>query len=165
MSKADVVAAQKVILLQAQDGALDQFGGACYDQGAAEATPAPGGGFSQADLDAAVAAAVGPLNDQIGNLQGKFDADELVVADLTGKLSALQAGFDELKVSDDALVAKESGEAALIKGFSDAKQSLVDILAALDKVGAPAPAPIPDPVPVDPAPVDGSGPAPDEPAQ
>lgn len=95
MSKVDVVAAAKAVMVQAQDVAVQAFGEACYDGGLAEA---PKSGFSQDDIDAAVAAAkadaavaLAALQQSLDEMAAKEQMEEKVVADVQAKLDAIKA--------------------------------------------------------------------------
>jgi hypothetical protein len=79
MAKADVVAAQKAAVLAGQDAALEAGLEAAYDGGAADQKESDGS-FTQADIDAAVAA--------------KGVSDQAAVDALTAQVSALQADDD-----------------------------------------------------------------------
>lgn len=75
----DGLAAQ-IALLQAQlvdtQAAADSIAKENYDKGFADgvaSVPVGGGSFTQADIDAAVAAAVQPLNDQVAAMQATID--------------------------------------------------------------------------------------------
>ena len=67
MAKSDFIAAQLVSIQAAQAQAISDGLGATWDESATEQKSSDGT-LTQADLDAAVAAAVGPLNDQIAAL-------------------------------------------------------------------------------------------------
>ena len=160
MGKAEAVAAQLAAVLAGQNQALSDGLGACYDAGLADApAPPPAGGFSQADLDAAVAAAVGPLQAKISQDAADLSAAQ---ADCAQKLAELQAALD-------AMTAKELGEEGLV---SQLQGSVAAVQDALDKIksfvaGAlnppsPAPAPVPQPEPAPlPDPVVPPAPSPD----
>lgn len=120
MAKEDVVATQKAAILSGQDAALESGLGAAFDAGEADGN---GPGFTQADIDAAVAAAVDPLNAQIAadalalsDAQAAADASLAAVnqalADMTAKeqleeqaVMALQSSVAAVQVSLDAIKA------------------------------------------------------------
>ncbi len=93
MAKQDVVAAQKAAVVAGQDAALDAGLGACYDAGAASG----GGGFSQSDIDAAVKAAVDPLNVQIAAVQASLDSEVVKDQGDVALAASLQAKLDQIK--------------------------------------------------------------------
>lgn len=101
MAKVEVVSAQKAAVLAGQDAALELGLGACYDQGLIDAgAPAPVG-FSQEEMDAAVAVAKAAdaeaLNAAVAEVQGHLDAMvEKDNADVAA-LAALQAKLDQIK--------------------------------------------------------------------
>jgi hypothetical protein len=102
MGKTDVVMAQKAAVLAAQDAALEAGLGACYDQGLADAGTVPAGGFTQADIEAAVTAAkaadaeamraaVSEIQTQLDTMTAKEQMEEQAVAVLQQKLDAIKA--------------------------------------------------------------------------
>lgn len=133
----------KVALVAAQDSVLTQVltdlaNNAANDQKASDGT------FGQADIDAAVAAAVGPLNAQITALQAQDASDIQAGKDA---VSAVQAAMDALQAQYSALAAKESTEAGTLQGLVgsiSALQGVVAVLQGLQSQPAPAPAPVPD---------------------
>ncbi len=132
MSKTDIVSAQKSAILSGQDAALQAGLEAVYDQAATE-QKASDGTLSQSDLDAAVAAAVAPLNQQVADLTAKDASD----------VAAGQAALVDLQGKLDALAAKESVEAGTLAALQSAKDSLAKVLADLSGIGAPVPVPAP----------------------
>jgi hypothetical protein len=137
MGKVDVVAAQLAAVQQGQTDVLSQALGACFDAGEADGN---GPGFTQADIDAAVAAAVAPLNDQVAALQAQDAADVQVGTDAKAALADLQSKFD-------ALSQKEGVESGIISGLQSSLatlQAIVNQLTALQPVPVPDPAPTPD---------------------
>lgn len=129
MVKADVVAAAVISIQGAQSQALSDGLGAVYDQGAVD-QKASDGTLTQADLDAAIAAAVGPLNSQIAALQAQDASD----------IAAGQAALATLQASFDALSVKEASEAGVVSGLQGSIGSIQGALAALQAL-FPAPAP------------------------
>jgi hypothetical protein len=124
MAKSDVVQAQLAAIQQAQIDAIVAGLGAAYDAGMADVAPAQPG-FTQADLDKAVADA------KAADAQVLADAQAKAVADM----AALQGQFDSLS-------SKEAGENKIIVGLQGSiatLQSSLQALAAL--IPAPAPAP------------------------
>lgn len=111
--KDDAVAAALVAVQAGETQVLTDQLGAVYDQGEAQGT---GPGFTQADIDAAVAAAQA------------VDATALQAAqaDASAKLAVLQGSLD-------ALTAKEAPEAQLIASL---QSSAVSLKAALDAIDA-----------------------------
>lgn len=97
--------------------ALEVAKRASYDEGFAAGVASVGGNpdvkFTQADLDAAVASAVAPLNEQIAALQAQVDGIPAVVADA---IAAFKAELAQ-KYADQQVVesASETGFADLLK--------------------------------------------------
>lgn len=108
--KEDVVAAGVKAVQDAEVQALSDQLGIAYDAGKAD-----GGGLSQADVDAAVAAQQAADAQVLADAQAKADADlaaakqaladmtakeqleEAAVADVKAKIDAVQASFDAIK--------------------------------------------------------------------
>lgn len=133
MAKLDVVQAQLQVIQAAEVQALTDGLGACYDQGMANAGGTPGT-FTQADIDAAVSAAVGPLNDQILGLTAQDQADQASLQDAQAAMSDLQSKFD-------ALAQKENVESGIIAGLQSSLSTLQDIVSQLQSIQLPG---IPD---------------------
>lgn len=89
--------ALKQQLVDAQAAAQAQ-----YDKGFADGVASVKPGFSQADIDAAVAAAISPLNDQIASLQAQIDSTQ----------SQIDAAVAAYKVQVQAAYAKEKADDA-----------------------------------------------------
>lgn len=124
-----------------QQGEVDVLTGAlqkCFDDGESQGT---GPGFTQADIDAAVAAATGPLNDQVAALQTQDAADIKAGQDA---VTAAQAITADLQTQFDALNIKEKGQEDALAAFG---AKYADLQAALKAIGdllnPPAPAPAP----------------------
>lgn len=121
MAKQDVIDSGVANVQAAEVQALKDALSAAYDQGATD-QKASDGTLTQADVDAAVKAAVDPLNAQIASdaaaladsqakavsavadVQSKLDAmtskeqgEEAIVANLQSSAAALQAALDSLK--------------------------------------------------------------------
>lgn len=148
MSKEQVIADAKALLAAAEDQAFGQV----YDQAQAE-MPSGGGGFTQADIDAAVAAAVQPLSDQILGLQAQVQADadkdvqdEAKIKELGDALVAAQSLLAEKQAEFDALALKEGEESAALKTVREGLEKYKQIVAILESL-QPAPAPQPEPQP------------------
>ncbi len=146
MSRDQIIADAKAAIVSGQDAVLMSAIGAAVDASALE-QKASDGTLGQSDVDAAVAAAVGPLNQQIVDLTAKDEAD----------LAAGQAALVDLQSKMDALASKEAVESGIIEGLQASKDALAKVLSDLAGIGAvvpppPVPVPVPDPVPVDPAP-------------
>lgn len=94
MGKEEVVAAAVVSIQAAEAQALSDGLSSVYDAGLASA-PVTDGTFTQADIDAAVAA--------------KGVLDQAAIDDITAKLAALQTADDALKADDEALKAVNAG--------------------------------------------------------
>lgn len=148
MSKQDVVLKAKNDYLAAQDQALQAYGEACYDGGLGEAPVGTGGGFTQADIDAAVKAAVDPINQQLSDAIAKDAADVQAGQDA---LTQLQGKMDELQKSFDALSKKEGDEAVVITGLQGSLDKMQQVVSILQGIMQPAPIPQPVPTP-EPAP-------------
>ncbi len=133
MSKADIVAAALSAISAGSAQVLSDAVGAAVDQSALE-QKASDGTLGQGDLDAAVAAAVAPLNEQILALTDKDAAD----------IAAGVAALSDLQGKLDTLAAKESVEAGIVNGLKDSLAALQDVVAKLSGIVTP-------PVPVDPA--------------
>lgn len=115
MSKEDVVSAAVSSIQSAQAQALSDGLGSVYDAGLA-AAPVATGGLSQADVDAAVAAA------QAADAQALADAQAAAAA----ALAAVQSQLDQM-------TAKEQLEEAAVSGL---QSSVVAVQAALDAIKA-----------------------------
>lgn len=113
MSKVDVVAAGVAAIQSGQAQVLTDQLGLVYDAAALE-QKASDGTLSQADVDAAVAAAQAVDAKALADAQA---AGALALADLQSKM--------------DALAAKEGQEASVIAGLQAAKDQLAAALAAL----------------------------------
>ncbi len=131
MSKVDLVVAQKAAILAGEDAALQSGLEVMYDGAFSEgvASVPPADADEQAKIDAAVAAAVGPLNVQLAALQAKDDAD-------VASLAAGQAALVDLQSKMDALAAKEAVEAGTLAALQSAKDALAKVLADLSGIGA-----------------------------
>lgn len=128
MGKQETVSAQKAAVLAGQDAALESGLETCYDQGAVD-QKASDGTLTQADLDAAVAAAVGPLNDQIVALTAQ-DASDVAA------LGVAQAAVTGLQAQVDALTAEDAADKAVVANFQN---SIAALQAALDALKAALP--------------------------
>lgn len=120
MSKEQIVSDAKAALLAGQDAILTQVLGVVADQSALE-QKASDGTLSQADVDAAVLAAVTPLNDQIAALQLQDAAD----------IKAGQDALASLQATLDTLAQKEGIEASVIAGLQGSLSVLQDVVAKL----------------------------------
>lgn len=142
MAKADVVSAAVAAVQAGQLQVLNDQFSSVFDQAEAQGT---GPGFTQADIDAAVKAAVDPLNAQIAAITAQDAAD---VAAGQQALTQLQAAKDALQAQFDTLSAKEGQEAGVITGLQGSltqMQNVVAILQALAPlVMPPPPPPVPD---------------------
>ncbi len=126
MSRDQIVADALTAISSGQAQVLTDAVGAAVDASALE-QKASDGTLGQGDLDAAVAAAVAPLNAQIAQ-----DATDLAAAhaDADAKLAALQTSFDALTIDDTTKTAE-------VKNFTD---SVAALSAALDAFKALIPA-------------------------
>lgn len=139
MAKADVVAAQLQAVQSAEAQAVSDGLSACYDQGVADQLAAGGGSgqFSQSDIDAAVKAAVDPLNAEIASdAQALSDAQAKASSDLAAVQASLDAMTQKEQLEEQA-VADVAAKIAQVQASFDAIKALL----------APAPVPAPDPVP------------------
>lgn len=130
MSKEQIVSDAKMSFVTGQDKILNDVMGSVYDQAAIEQKAADGT-LSQSDLDAAVAAAVAPLNDQIVALTAQDELDKQAAVDAKAMgdaaVAAIQAQFDELKASkdvEDGVIANLNASMASIQGALDALHAL-----------------------------------------
>lgn len=126
MAKVDVVAAAVAAVQAGQLQVLNDQFSSVFDQAEAQGT---GPGFTQADIDSAVAAAVGPLNDQITALTAQDQAD---IAAGQVALTNAQTATAAVQASLDALTAKEAPEASLIASLQQSAASLTTALAAIN---------------------------------
>lgn len=131
MGKLEAVALRKGVLLSAQDASVQEFGEGCYDDGVASVPP--GDADEQAKIDAAVAAAVEPLNAQIIGLQAKDAADMQAAVDAK---AAGDIAVAEVQSRLDALASKEGAEASIIAGLQGSLAVLKDIVEKLSALPA-----------------------------
>lgn len=126
MTRDEVVAEQLSAVQSGQTQLLTDALTKCFDEGESNGT---GPGLTQADVDAAVKAAVDPLQAQI--VQDKADMDA-AHADADAKLAALQSQLD-------AAIAQDNIDKSVVANFQGAVASLQGALDAL-KAAIPAPA-------------------------
>lgn len=131
MGKLEAVAARKSVLLSAQDVAVEEFGGGCYDDGVASVPP--GDADEQAKIDAAVAAAVEPLNVQIADLMAKDVLDMQAAVDVK---AAGDAAVAVLQAQFDSLTSKEGAEASIIANLQGSLSILKDVVEKLSALPA-----------------------------
>lgn len=133
MGKQESIDTRKVALLSAQDGAINDFGGGCFDDGRAEgvASVPPADADEQAKIDAAVAAKVAELQPVIDALQAKDDADVAALSSAQSAMADLQKRFDDLST-------KEGVEASVISGLQGAMSQLQSAVALLSGLPLPA---------------------------
>jgi hypothetical protein len=118
VGKLEVIAVQKASILAAQDAALEAGLGAVYDGAVAEVGQPGAIGFTQADIDAAVA---------------KTQADDAAAlaaahAEADAKLAELQTAFDTLnakEVTEEADLANATTALAAMQGTLDAIKQLL----------------------------------------
>ncbi len=143
MGKADTVSAQLAAIQTAETQALTDGLGVCYDQGGID-QKASDGTLTQADLDAAVAAATGPLNAQITQLNAQVVTD-------ASNLSAAQAQAAQQLASVqsqlDAMTAQDQVDKGLVLNFQNSISALQTALDALKAAIPVPPTPVPVPVP------------------
>lgn len=129
MSRDQIISDALAAISAGQAQVLSDAVSAAVDQSAIE-QKASDGTLSQADVDAAVAAAVAPLNQQISDLQVKDAADVQAAVDAKAAgdaaVAALQVQFDDLKSAKDV-------EDGVIAGLN---ASIVSIQGALDALHA-----------------------------
>lgn len=133
MSKELVVAEQKSAILAGQDAALQAGLELVYDKALAEA-PVGGGGFTQEQMDAAVALAVAPLNEANALLQGQVDFHVAKDVEDEKQIAAGKLALEDLRVAFEALSAKEQVEAGIIDGLKGSLAILQDVVAKLSGV-------------------------------
>lgn len=114
MSKTEVVAAQLSAVQSAQTQALSDGLGACYDAGLADAAPATTG-LTQADVDAAVAAA------QSVDAKALADAQAQAASDLAAVQSALEAMTAKEQLEEEAVAAVNASIAQVQASFDAIK--------------------------------------------
>ena len=119
MSKEQIISDAKAAFVAGQDQALSDVLGSVYDQAVASVPPADAD--EQAKIDAAVAAAVEPLNSKIAQ-----DA-----ADLSKAVSDGQAAVAVVQASLDSMTAKELGEEQVVQGLKDAVAAFQAVLSGL----------------------------------
>ncbi len=134
MAKTDVIAAAVAAIQSGEAQVLNDQLGSVFDSGLASAPVGSGGGFTQADIDAAVAAAQG------------VDAAALAAAqaDFTAKMATLQTSLD-------AMTAKEQMEETAVAGLQTAIASVQASFDAIKAILLPAPPVMPAPPVVAPA--------------
>lgn len=161
MSKEEVLAAGKDQFAADQAAALDKALGAAYDAGFAAVPVVTGDDADeQAKIDAAVAQAVGPLNDQIAALkaQGSAPAPEDVTpfdqADIDAAVAKVtDADASEMKELKEKLALDDKQLADVKASFKKQVQAIIDSLGSDSSEPVPTPAaPVEQPAP--PAPVD-----------
>lgn len=126
MGKAELISAAVLSIQGAQTQALSDGLGGVYDAGLADgvASVPPPDADEQAKIDAAVATAVAPLNQQISDLTAKDAGDVQALSDAQAAMADLQSKFD-------ALSGKESVEAGVISGLQGSLASLQAAVATL----------------------------------
>lgn len=133
MGRQEVIDGQVSAIQSGQLEVLKSGLGVAFDAGMSESG---GGGFTQTDIDNAVAAAVLPLNDQIVGLQGQVQADAQVLADAQAKA---QADLDAVSKSLVDMTAKEQLEELAV---ADVAAKIAQVQEAFDAIKAlltPAP--------------------------
>lgn len=124
MAKVDVVAAQKSAILAGQDAALEAGLEAVYDQAALD-QKASDGTLSQSDVDAAVAAAIAPLNLQIAaDAQALSDAQAKAASDLAAVQAALADMTSKEQLEEQSVLALQNAVGA-VQSSLDAIKALV----------------------------------------
>lgn len=133
MAKADAVAAAIQLIQDEQAQALTDGVGSAYDVGVADQKAVDGstGQFTQNDIDNAVAAAIGPLNEQISALTAQ-DALDVAAA------QAAQAQVVSVQAALDAMTAQDMADKAVVANF---QSSIAALQAALDALKAALPQP------------------------
>lgn len=108
----------------------DQFN-AFYDAVVADQPAKSGGGFSQSDIDAAVKAAVDPLNQQIAALQASNSNDETNLNDAQSQLKAAQDQLASVQQQLSDMTSKEQVEEGLVNSLN---QSISGLQSSLDAI-------------------------------
>lgn len=146
MSKELLVAQFKSEILAGQDaalqGGLEKLHDGAFAEGVASVPPADAD--EQAKIDAAVAAAVGPLNEQIAALTAQDASDVQALNDAKAAADAAKAQFDatvaNMKVQIDAALAGKAdaeGKFAGLQEAADKLQAFVDEIHKLFPIPAP----------------------------
>lgn len=128
MSKELIVAEAKAGVISAQEAALQAGLESVYDKALAEA---PAAGFSQEQLDAAVAAAVAPLNEAKALLQSQVDFHVAKDLEDEKQIAEGKAALEDLRAQFESLAAKELVEAGIIDGLKGSLSTLQDIVQKL----------------------------------
>jgi len=142
MGKLESVATRKQAYLDAQDVALEAYGEGCYDDGVASVPPADAD--EQAKIDAAVAAAVDPLNAQIASLQAQDAADVAMAQAAQAQVVSIQAQLDAMTAKDATDLQSLADAQALVTNFKaqvDGFQSSLDAIKAFLATLTPPPTP------------------------
>ncbi len=141
--KDDAVAAGLAAVQAGETQVLTDQLGAIFDKGEAIGT---GPGFTQADIDAAVKAAVDPLNLQIStDAQTLADSQAADAKSASDAKAVADAALADLQSKFDALSTKEGVEAGVITGLQSSKAQIEAALASLSALFPPVVTP--DPVP------------------
>lgn len=140
MSREEIVSKALSDIVTGQAQVLSDVIGAAVDQSAIE-QKASDGTLSQGDLDTAVAAAVEPLNQKIGELQLVIATDEQALVDAHVEADA------KLAEVTSALAAMTADDVVKTKAVTDLQGSVAAVQAALDSIKALLfPAPVPAPI-------------------
>lgn len=130
MAKEDVVSAAVQAIQQGELQVLTDQLGSVWDQGVASVPPVSGD--VQAQIDAAVQAAVGPLNDQIVQLQAQDAADVQAAVDAKAQsdaaLASLQGQLDSVsaaKLVDDQIIVGLQQSVSSIRALADQLAAIV----------------------------------------
>lgn len=140
MSKEQIVSDAKLMFVQGQDQLLSDVLGFVHDKALEENPPGTGGGPSEEEIQARIAAAVADAlaQDEV--------VDQVKIDELNGMIAALQAGQSQLQAQYEELLGKEQVEAARLEDLKKSQEELERIAAFLKALLSP-PAPEPQPEP------------------
>lgn len=126
MSKEQIVSDAMAALTLAEQGVFGDVYDKSFAEGVASVPPADAG--EQAKIDAAVASAIAPLNQQIVDLTAKDEADVKALSDA-------QADFDSKSAAFQQTIADLQGKVSIDEAaISDIKAKADEFQAALDKI-------------------------------
>lgn len=131
MGKQDVVSKFVSDFQSAQAQLLQDQGSAMYDAVAADIAASAPGGLTEPDVDAAVKAAVDPLQAQIADLSAKDQNDLNNLNDAQAQAKAAQDQLASVQKQLDDITAKEQTEEGLVKSLNDSISSLQGSLDAI----------------------------------
>lgn len=133
MSKEQIIADAKAALASGRDAIESQVLSDVADKSALE-QKASDGTLGQGDLDAAVAAAVAPLNEQIAALQAQDAADVKAGQDA---VAAVQSQVADVQSKLDLALKDKSADEAVIKGLQSSAAALKGLVDQLNAIVLP----------------------------